>query len=93
MKFRDEDDCDCAFTFVFIDNDERVRDSRLEKEFEEMLRDAVDLLGMQYDQQCSAYMMSEEQAQYLCGAAAGFCFAINRRLSSGFCFAPLREIC
>ena len=89
LKFRDEDNCDCAFTFVFIDNDERVRDSQLEKEFEGMLRDVVDLLDLEHITRRKAYRINEEQAQYLRGAAFGFCFAMNRRLSSGFCSASL----
>lgn len=91
MKFIDDEGYNCAFEFVYLDNNERVYDSQLEKEFEAMLSNVVDLLGMQYDQQCSAYIMSEEQAQFLCGAAEGFCFAVNRRLNSGFCFTPFHE--
>lgn len=89
MKFRDGEGCDCAFAFILISNDGRVRFSQLEKEFKEMLRDAVDLLDLEYIPRREAYRISEEQAQYLRGAAAGFCFAVNRRLSSGYCFASL----
>ena len=93
LKFRTEEGHDCDFAFVYIDGDERVRDSQLEKEFEKMLRDAVDLLELEYISHREAYRISEEQAQYLRGAAAGFCFAVNRRMSSGYCFASLRGIC
>lgn len=93
MKFRTEEGHDCAFAFVYIDGDERVRDSCLEKEFEEMLCDAVDLLDLEYISHREAYRINEEQAEYLRGASAGFCFAVNRRLSSDYCFAPLRGIC
>lgn len=90
MKFRTEEGDDCSFVFVYIEGDERVRDSQLEKEFESVLWDAVDLLDLEYITHREAYRINEEQAQYLRGAAFGFCFAVNHRLSSGFCSASLR---
>lgn len=90
MKFRTEEGDDCSFAIVYIDGGERVRDSQVEKEFEDMLNDAVDLLNLEYISHREVYRINEEQAQYLRGAAAGFCFAVNRRLSGGYCFILLR---
>lgn len=91
MKFR-IDGYNCAFDFVYIDGGRRERDTQLEQEFEAMLSDVVDSLGLKYISHVEAYRISEEQEQYLRGAAAGFCFAMNRRLSSGYCSASL-HIC
>lgn len=91
MKFRTEEGDDCSFAFVYYDGNERVRDSRLEKDFEEMLRDAADFENLQFDSVRSAYVISGEQEQFLRGAAAGFCYAANRHrcTGTGYCFARL----
>lgn len=90
MRFRTEDGCDCFFAFVFFEKNERVRDSQLEKDFADMLNDAVEFEDLRFNPEYSAYVISGEQEQFLRGVAAGFCFAANRRLlSSGHCSASL----
>lgn len=89
LRFRTEDDFISEFVFVHFDGDERVHNSQLEKDFEDMLSDTVDLLDLEYISRREAYRISDEQEQFLRGAAAGFCFAVNRRLSGGYCFASL----
>lgn len=91
LKFRDEGNCDCAFDFACFEKGERKYNSQAEKDFEEMLLDAADWLGLEREQE--AYRISEGQEQFLRGAAAGFCFAANQRLGSGHCFASLHVLC
>lgn len=89
MRFRTEDGYDCAFKFVCFEKGERVHDSQAEKDFEDMMNDAVEFEDLRFNPKHSAYVISGEQEQFLRGAAAGFCFAVNRHMSSGYCFAPL----
>ena len=89
MRFRTEDGYDCTFKFVCFEKGERVHDSQAEKDFEDMMNDAVEFEDLRFNPKHSAYVISGEQEQFLRGAAAGFCFAVNRRVSSGYCFAPL----
>ena len=42
MRFRTEDGCDCTFKFVCFEKGERVHDSQAEKDFEDMMNDAVE---------------------------------------------------
>ena len=89
LKFRTEDGCDCSFAFVCFEKGERVRASKAEKDFEDMLNDEIEYENLRFDPKYSAYVISGEQEQFLRGAAVGYCFAVNRRLSSGYCFAQL----
>ena len=90
LRFRTEDGHDCVFAFACFENGERVHKSQAEKDFEDMLCDAVDLLDLEHISHREAYRIGDEQEQFLRSAAAGFCFAVNRRMSSGYCFASLR---
>lgn len=93
MKFRDEGNCDCAFDFVYYEDGERVRNSKAEKDFNNMLRYAADSLNLEYISDGEAYRISEGQEQYLRGAADGYCFSVNRCSSNGHCFASLHVLC
>lgn len=53
------------------------------------MNDAAEFEDLCFSPKYSAYVISGEQEQFLRGAAAGFCFAVNRRMSSGHCSAQL----
>lgn len=72
MRFRTEDDFISEFVLTRFDGDERVHNSQLEKDFEDMLSDAVDLLDLEYISHREAYRINDEQEQFLSG---GYCFA------------------
>ena len=72
MRFRTEDGCDCTFKFVCFEKGERVHDSQAEKDFEDMMNDAVEFEDLRFNPKHSAYVISGEQEQFLRGAAAGF---------------------